>query len=123
MTDKSATDHQAINMDRAIRIERLRLQAAIDRDQLSHAAMNLVQSCRPSNMLGQWLSGLSFAQPNRLLSKGVNWLSDYPYIAASLSSLFLSRRSRILRLAGLVLGSIGAWRAVLRAAARDQSTR
>lgn len=110
-------------IDRTIRIERLRLQAALDRDSVSQSACRLVDACRPSTIVGHWLSGSSFAQPASFLNRGANLLSEYPYLASSLSSLLLGRKSRLLRIVGLVLGSIGAWRVVLRATTRDQSQR
>jgi hypothetical protein len=119
MNDKSIDR----KIDRTIRIERLRLQAALDRDSLSNAAYRLANECRPSTIVGHWLSSTSFAQPAGFLNRSANLLSEYPYVAASLSSLLLGRKSRLLRIAGLLLGSIGAWRAVLRATTRDQSQR
>lgn len=110
-------------IDRTIRIERLRLQAALDRDTVSQTAYRLADACRPSTIVGHWLSSTSLAQPAGFLNRGVNLLSEYPYVAASLSSLLLGRKSRLLRIAGLLLGSIGAWRVVLRATTRDQSQR
>jgi|GEM_PF-1470203 len=108
---------------RTIRIERLRLQAALDRDCISQSAYRLADAWRPSTIVGHWLSSTSLAQPSNVLNLGANLLSKYPYVAASLSSLLLGRKSRVLRIAGLLLGSIGAWRVVLRAATRDQSNR
>jgi hypothetical protein len=120
MNDNST--HRTI--DRTIRIERLRLLAAIDRDSLSNSAYHLIDECRPSTIVGHWLSNTSLlAQPTHFLNHGANLLSEYPYLAASLSSLLLGRKSRLLRIAGLLLGSVSAWRAVLRATTRDQSQR
>jgi hypothetical protein len=119
MNDKSK--NRAI--DRTIRIERLRLQAALDRDSVAQSAYRLADACRPSTIVGHWFSNTSLGQPSNFLNQGANLLIQYPYVAASLSSLLLGRKSRILRIAGLLLSSIGAWRVVLRAANRDQSKR
>ena len=119
MSDKP----QLSSVERTIRIERLRLQAAIDRETITQSTYRLAQSCRPSNIVGKWLSKTSFGQPTHFLSKGVNLISNYPYLSAGVSSLLLGRQSRVLRIFGLVLGSLGAWRAVLKATARDQSPR
>ena len=109
--------------DRTIRIERLRLQAALDREMVSQASYRLADACRPSTIFGHLLSQTSLIRPGNLLNRSAHFLSDYPYVAASLSSLLIGRKSRLLRVAGLLLGSLGAWRVVLRAATRDQSNR
>jgi hypothetical protein len=109
--------------DRTIRIERLRLQAALDRERVSQASYRLADACRPSTIFGNLMSQTSWVRPGNLLNRSAHFLSDYPYVAASLSSLLIGRKSRMLRMVGLVVGSIGAWRAVIQAATRDQSKR
>lgn len=110
-------------IERTIRIERLRLQAALDRNSVSQSAYRLANACRPSTIMGNWLSNTPFAQPSNVLSRGATLLNKYPYVSASLSSLLLGRKSRVLRFAGVMLGSVGVWRPVLRAVTRDNSNR
>jgi hypothetical protein len=106
-------------VERAVRIELLRAQAAIDREELIQNVADLGVSLSPSHLvkglLPGGLGGLASGNGSRMALQAFSLMRRYPVVLSSLSAVFLggNKRSKLVKLAtGAVVGwqVFRAWR-------------
>jgi hypothetical protein len=88
--------------DRALHIELLRTRAALERTAINGDWRQMREALTWRGLFG----GASARGSGTLLATGADFLARYPHVLSTLSSLLMSRRARLLRLAGL---SLAAW--------------
>ncbi len=99
---------------RQTRIEYLQTRAAYEREALSFHTGLLGRELSPKRWLGGlWHSNRTEASSGRvtmvsILSQGLSMAAQYPYLTAAVSSMFVGKRWRWVKLAGI---GIGIWRA------------
>ncbi|MDN3987231.1 hypothetical protein [Zwartia vadi] len=118
-------DRRVILPARQARIEFLRTRAAYEREALSFHTAQLGREVSPKRWLGKlWHSGRddqlgSHSGIAGLLGQGLSLASQYPYIAASLSSLLLGKRWRWVKWLG---AGFAVWQAVSSSRSKDPDT-
>lgn len=118
-------DRRVILPARQARIEFLRTRAAYEREALSFHTAQLGREVSPKRWLGKLWHSDRDAQPGShtgfagLLGQGLSLASQYPYIAASLSSLLLGKRWRWVKWLG---AGFAVWQAVSSSRSKDPDT-
>lgn len=107
---------------RLARIEYLRARAAYEREALSFHTEQLGRELSPKRWLGRLLHARRFSGDGErsgfagLIGQGLSLANQYPYVTATVSSLFMGKRWRWLKWIGV---GVAAWQAV--AATRSQN--
>lgn len=93
---------RGVAFERAVRIEMLRAQAAIDRHNIADSMVDVAQSLDPRLAFKRLLPGGNAG----LLTSGLKLMTRYPYL---LSSLISARRFRRFRWLSLAAVAVSAW--------------
>lgn len=88
--------------ERAVRIEMLRAQAAVERHEIASKTSHLADSLDPRTVVGRWLPGSA----QDVLSRSMSLVSRYPHV---LAALFTNRKFKAVRWLSLIAVGIGAW--------------
>ena len=83
--------------DRQTHLELLRMRAAVERQSLVLHNSQLKLELSPK----QWLHNMSKVSGGQLITTGISFATQYPYLTSALSSLLIRRRWRTLKWAGL----------------------
>lgn len=88
--------------ERAVRIEMLRAQAAVERHEIAARTAHLVDSLDPRLAVGRLLPG----NAQGVLSRSLTLVTRYPHV---LAALFTNRKFKAVRWLSLAAVVIGAW--------------
>jgi len=117
------SERRVILPARQARIEFLRARAAYERESLSFHTSQLGRELSPKRWLGRLLhsdrSRANDARPGiaSVLGQGFSLASQYPYVAATLSSLLIGKRWRWIKWIGV---SFAVWQAASASFPRDK---
>ena len=100
--------------ERAVRIEMLRAQAAVERHELASRTAQLVGSLDPRLAVGRLLPGSA----QGILFQSLSLAARYPHL---LAALFTNRKFKAVRWLSLAAVAIGAW-SILSEGKRDDSS-
>lgn len=110
---------------RQARIEYLRARAAYEREALSFHTSQLGRELSPKRWLGRVLHTGRFSANGEhsgiagLIGRGVSLANQYPYLTATISSLFMGKRLRWLKWVGV---GVAVWQAVAVTRSHAQQT-
>ncbi len=96
---------QSARIDRQAHLELLCMRAAVERESLVLHNAELKLELSPK----QWLHNLSDMSGGQLMTTGISFAVQYPYLTSALSSLLIRRRWRTLKWAGV---AIVTWQAI-----------
>jgi len=106
-------------VDRVVRLEHLRVRAALEREALAQNIAQVSRNLQPGNLFKSMLPRFISGQVPRLAWEAFHLLRRYPIVTSSLSALVMGkgRRFRLLRLTGgvfVVWQLFKAWQALRR---------
>jgi hypothetical protein len=90
---------QTASADLQLRLELLRLRAAVERQALTMHSQQLRSQLSPQH----WLARVFEIKGNQVLAKGFSLASQYPYLTSALAAMLVKRRWRALKWIGLAL--------------------
>jgi hypothetical protein len=82
-----------------LRLELLRLRAAVERQSLAVHSRQLRVEVSPQH----WLESACELKGGQLLAKGFSLVTQYPYLTSALAAMLLKRRWRVMKWTGLAL--------------------
>ena len=85
--------------DLQLRLELLRLRAAVERQSLTIHTQQLRWQLDPQH----WLESVSGVKGGQLLATGFSLATQYPYLTSALAAMLVKRRWRTLKWTGLAL--------------------
>jgi hypothetical protein len=94
---------RSVDLERALQIELLRVQASLERETMALHGQNLALSLNPKRQLESLLGG----SQSDLLRQGFGLISRYPLLVSLASNALGSRRWR--GLLGVTAGLAGVW--------------
>lgn len=92
----------SLSVERAVRLECLRVNAALEREVLAQSIVQASRHLQPGALLKSLLPSFASAQGSRVAWQVLNVLRRYPIVSSTLSAWLMGkgRRFRLLRLAG-----------------------